>query len=97
MELQFLLSKYGLLVVAAIGMTAHFLKKKVKGENAGAIFGYFKNHFRTVTLAVIATWVGWLGYVSLLVTGQAADVFAVFAIGYLCDSFFNKYDKQNGV
>ena len=96
MELQFLLSKYGLLFVACIGMIAHFLKKKIKGENAGAIFNYFKNHFRTVTLAVIATWVGWLGYVSLLVTGQPADVFAVFAIGYLCDSFFNKYDKQSG-
>uniref|UniRef100_A0A6H2A361 Holin n=1 Tax=viral metagenome TaxID=1070528 RepID=A0A6H2A361_9ZZZZ len=94
METSFILSTYGLLIIAFIGMLTHFLKKKIKGENVEAIISYFKGHFKTVLLAIIATWVGWLSYVSLLMTGQIADVFAVFAIGYLCDSFFNKYESK---
>lgn len=96
MEFKFLLSKYGLLIIAMLGMVVHFLKRKVTGESADEIVAYFRTHFKTLIISLVSVWIGWIGYASLLATGQIADVFAVFGIGYMCDSIFNRYDKQDG-
>lgn len=82
-----------LLIIAYLGMLIHFTKHKIRGESIKAMRDYFRDHFKTVTSAIILTFVGFIAYFVILATGQPADIFAVFSIGYLCDSSLNKYDE----
>lgn len=93
MELQWVLQPLNLYLIAIVGMLMHFFKKQIKGETITEIAGYFKDHFKSTIIAVIATTIGFLGYYFLLSSGQKSDIFAVFGVGYMSDSFFNKYEK----
>jgi hypothetical protein len=74
-------------------MLMHFFKKQIKGETITEIADYFKDHFKSTIIALVATTVGFLGYYFLLSSGQKSDIFAVFGVGYMADSFFNRYEK----
>lgn len=92
MEILQMLGTYGMyLVTALVGMVAHFLKKKVKGESMTEIKDYFRDHVKSTALALISTLIG---FVILLQLGQINSFFAAFGIGYLCDSGFNKWDNN---
>ena len=95
MELQWVLQPGSLYIIALVGMLMHFFKKQIKGETITEIAGYFRDHFKSTVVAFIATTVGFLAYYFLLASGQKADIFGVFATGYMFDSIFNKYDKLN--
>ena len=83
-----------LYTIALLGMFSHFLKKKVRGESITAIKKYFKDHFKSTALAFISTSVGFAAYMLLLQTGLPADIFAVFGIGFMSDSMFNRYQSE---
>ncbi len=95
MELQWVLQPSVLYLISIVGMLMHFFKKQIKGETVTEIAGYFKNHFKSTIVALVATTVGFLGYYFLLASGQKADIFALFSVGYMSDSFFNKWDKED--
>jgi hypothetical protein len=94
MELQWVLEPGSLYIIALIGMLMHFFKKQIKGETVSDITNYFKLHFKSTVMAFVATTVGFLAYHFLLASGQKADIFGVFATGYMFDSIFNKWDKK---
>jgi hypothetical protein len=91
MVLQFILTPLGLYIIALTGMFTHFLKLNITGETLVDIKNYFNDHFRSTLVAFIATSVGFLGYYFMMASGTRADVAAVFALGYMFDSFFNKF------
>lgn len=95
MELQWVLQPASLYVIAIVGMLMHFFKKQIKGETITEIAGYFSDHFKSTVIAFVATTVGFLGYYFLLASGQESDIFAVFGVGYMADSFFNRYEKPD--
>ena len=94
MTMEFFLQPIPLFIIALLGMLMHFFKKKIKGESFVAIRDYFKVHFKSTIIAIITTTIAFLAYYFELKTGQVADIFAVFGIGYTFDSMFNKWDKQ---
>lgn len=77
-------------LVSLIGMFAHFLKKKVKGESFVEIKAYFKDHLKQTLLALFGTF---FGFVGLVTTGEVSYITAPM-IGYLCDSIFNKWESK---
>lgn len=85
-----ILTWIGYIVVLAIGIVAHFLKKKVKGQTLADVKHYFQSNFvNTVTSIVGAI----AGFIILVATG-GVSWYAVFTTGYLADSIFNKADEQ---
>lgn len=80
--------------VAFLGMIAHFLKKKIRGESFKAIGGWFATHPKYTILAIITTTVGVVAYYTQFQTGMAADYIAVFTIGFSLDSMLNKWDVK---
>jgi hypothetical protein len=90
--MEFLFKPGMLLATAILGMLTHFLKKSIKGETPTAIWQFFKDNFRSTLIALIATCVGFAGYMTTLATGLPVDFLTVFSIGYLCDSMFNRWD-----
>jgi len=94
MELQWVLQPLSLYLIAIIGMLMHFFKKQIKGETITEIASYFSSHFKSTIIALVATTIGFLAYYFLLASGQKADIFGVFATGYMFDSIFNKWDKE---
>lgn len=93
MELQWVLQPASLFIISLLGMLMHFFKKQIKGETITEIADYFSDHFKSTVMAFVATTVGFLAYHFLLASGQKADIFAVFGVGYMADSFFNRYEK----
>ena len=93
MELQWVLQPGILYVISLIGMLMHFFKKQIKGETISEIADYFRDHFKSTVMAFVATTVGFLAYYFLLASGQKADIFGVFGVGYMFDSIFNRYEK----
>ena len=91
MILMFILTPAGLYIISLIGMFTHFLKLNITGETLTDITNYFNDHFRSTLVAFIATSVGFLAYYYGMASGTKADVAAVFALGYMFDSFFNKF------
>lgn len=83
-----------LLLIGTIGMFSHFLKKNIAGETLVEVRGYFKNHFKSTLLALIATMFGVSAYYFTMATGQFADILMVGSLGYNFDSIFNKWDKS---
>ena len=94
MEIAWFLTPTALYLVALSGMILHFFKKQIKGESILEIADYFRLHFKSTVVAFMATSVGFLSYYFLLASGQKADIFSCFAIGYMFDSVFNKWDKS---
>lgn len=84
-----------LLFISFFGLVTHFLKKKIKGESVNDIRNYFYEHFRTVVLSFIVTLIGFFAY--WIISGGNGDILGAFAVGFLSDSFLNKYDfaKEN--
>ena len=93
--LQFILTPAGLYIIALIGMFTHFLKLNITGETLTDITTYFGDHFRSTLVAFIATSIGFLGFYFGMASGTKADVAAVFALGYMFDSFFNKFTSAD--
>ena len=93
MELQWVLQPGILYVISLIGMLMHFFKKQIKGETISEITDYFRDHFKSTVMAFVATTIGFLAYYFLLSSGQKADIFGVFGVGYMFDSIFNRYEK----
>lgn len=91
---QWILTLPSLATISLLGMIVHFFKLKIKGETITEIGDYFKTHFKSTATAFIWTVVSVVGYFFTLSTGEFADVVAVFQIGYMCDSFFNKWEDQ---
>ena len=91
-KMDWILSSGALYAISIIGMFSHFLKRKVKGESLTEIKNYFRDHIKSTLLALIATSIGFAGYNFVLATGMPADIFAVFGVGYMCDSMFNRYE-----
>lgn len=75
-------------LVSLLGMFAHFLKKKVKGESLVEIKSYFESHFKSTMLAFVGTFFGFVGLVAF---GEVSYLTAPM-VGYLFDSIFNKWD-----
>ena len=92
--MEIFLTPWALYILALLGMLTHFLKKNIKGETVTEIRDYFKDHFKSTFLALVATTVGFLIYYFLLASGQNADIFGSFGIGYMFDSFFNRYETK---
>lgn len=95
--MDFLYSDWWLFAFSILGMIAHILKKNVKGESFVDIRNYFTYNPKTTILSIIATVVGFVIYMTQLkVTNGVAllDMAAVFGVGYMCESFFNKYNDQ---
>ena len=89
--LDFIFSIWGLIVIALIGMIAHFAKKKAKKETATEVINYFKDHpwytFFTFIVTVLAT----IAYQSTLGDGDKPNLELVFGFGYMIDSVINKW------
>lgn len=94
MDMNWFLTPQALYLIALCGMILHFFKKQIKGESILEIADYFKLHFKSTVVAFMATSVGFLAYYFLLASGQKADIFSCFAVGYMFDSMFNKWDKE---
>lgn len=94
MDITWFLTPQALYLIALSGMILHFFKKQIKGESILEIADYFRLHFKSTVVAFMATSVGFLSYYFLLASGQKADIFSCFAIGYMFDSVFNKWDKE---
>jgi len=92
--MEWLFNPEVLFVIAVLGMLSHYLKKKVRGEDLVDIATYFKTHLKSLLLSSIATAIGYASYMSLLARGDLGDVLTVFAIGYMSDSFFNKWGNK---
>ena len=82
-----------LLGMAILGMIAHILKENVRGEAAVDIWNWFSYHFKSTIISVIATIVGFVIYMTGLKSDSVGlvDIGFVFGIGYLSESFFNRY------
>jgi len=93
MDMNWFLTPQALYIISLAGMLMHFFKKQIKGESILEIADYFKLHFKSTVTAFLATSVGFLAYYFLLASGQKADIFSCFAVGYMFDSMFNKWDK----
>lgn len=94
MDIAWFLTPQALYLIALSGMLMHFFKKQIKGESILEIADYFRLHFKSTVVAFMATSIGFLSYYFLLASGQKADIFSCFAIGYMFDSVFNKWDKE---
>jgi hypothetical protein len=81
----------GLYALALVGMFSHFLKKVEKGETSTDIRNYFRDHFLNTLQSFISTTIAFLAYYLTLKTGMVADVIVVFGLGYMCDSFLNRF------
>lgn len=92
---QWLVSLPSLIIIALIGMFVHFLKMNIKGETLTDITQYFSVHFKSTVISIIATTVAALGYYFKLDHPDPEAIGIVFGLGYMCDSFFNKWDKQS--
>ena len=85
-------TEYGILylllnfLVMVIGIIAHFLKKKIKGETIDDIKNYFRSHFRNTVISIIGAIFGFV----LLVTTASLGIIASFTVGYAADSMLNK-------
>lgn len=85
----------GLYMIAILGMITHFLKKKIRGESFVNIRNYFKNHVKSTLIAIIATTIGFVAYANTFTVDGVKDVLIVFGLGYMFDSFFNKWDPED--
>jgi hypothetical protein len=94
-EYKWLFSLPALSILAQVGMIVHFLKQKVQGESLSAIKTYFSDNFKSTIVAVVSTQVGTFAIFFTLATGTTIDLVTVFGVGYMSDSFFNKWDKQS--
>lgn len=98
--MDFIYSDWWLFAFSILGMIAHILKKNVRGESFVDIKNYFTYNPKSTILSVIATVVGFVIYMTQLkVTDGIAllDMAAVFGVGYMCESFFNKYNNEASV
>lgn len=105
--MEFLQSEWWLFVFSIIGMIAHILKKNVKGESFVDMKNYFTYNPKSTILSIIATVSGFVIYMTQLKVPEIVkngeiitngvsllDMAAVFGIGYMCESFFNKYRDE---
>lgn len=91
--MQIFLAPGMLYVVAILGMLLHFMKKNIKGETPTEIKNYFKDHFKSTFIAFAGTTIAYLAYYFVSIELKSKpDIIAVFGLGYMFDSFFNKYD-----
>ena len=74
-----------------VGVLAHFLKKKIKGETLADIKQYFATHFRSTVITLIGAVFG-LG--TALYIGDL-NILTAFTIGYTADSILNKHNANN--
>jgi hypothetical protein len=86
-----ILNYVALVALAFAGMFAHFLKKNIKGETLTEVKSYFKDNFRSTTLAVFGTIIGLL----IAISTDSLNYVSAPLIGYTFDSIFNKW--ENGV
>lgn len=91
---EWIVSLPALSVIAQVGMIMHFMKQKIKGETITEIRDYFKSNFKSTFVAFVSTQISTGAYFITLGTDMPADVLTCFGLGYMCDSFFNKWDKQ---
>ena len=75
-----------------MGMMAHILKKKVKGETAEAIVDYFTDNTRYTMLALIGMVVAVFTVYEPTMVWYKSMVVGIMA-GLSCDSLFNKGKK----
>ena len=73
-----------------VGMVAHFLKRRIKGETLADAIGWFKNHFNQTLLSVLGMVAG------LFIAYQMGELGYLTAIGsgYAADSVFNRFEKK---
>jgi len=76
---------------AFIGMLAHFLKKKIKGQTFGEFKDWIGSHFKETVLAVIGTIVG----LFVLNADSSLGFMSSFLAGYAADSALNKWDDKS--
>lgn len=88
---------FGLFLCSLAGMFVHFLKKNVKGETSTEIIDYFRDNFKSTSLAVFWTAVGFLTAISADAISNervVASVLTAALIGYTFDSVANKWDNN---
>ena len=95
--MEWILQPVSLYVISLVGMLMHFFKKQIKGETITEIANYFSDHFKSTVIAFVATTIGFLAYYFLLASGQKADIFGVFGVGYMFDSMFNRYETKDEI
>lgn len=91
---EWIVSLQALCLIGFLGMLMNFFKLKIKGETLTDIGSYFNEHFKSTIIALVSTLITVVAYYFTLSTGQYADILTVFSLGYMCDSAFNKFDKQ---
>jgi NhaP-type Na+/H+ or K+/H+ antiporter len=73
-----------------VGVLAHFLKKKIKGETLSDIKHYFSTHLRETVITLIGAI---FGLSTALYIGDL-NILTAFTIGYTADSMFNKSQEK---
>lgn len=92
--MEWLYNEWWMLGFAVLGMIAHILKKNVRGESLVDIKNYFTYNPKTTLLSIIATFAGYVIYMTSFQTETIVDFGVLFAVGYMCESFFNKYEPN---
>lgn len=90
--MEWIYNEWWMLGFAVLGMIAHILKKNVKGESLIDIKNYFTYNPKTTFLSIIATFAGYVIYMTSFQTNTVVDFGVLFGIGYMCESAFNKYE-----
>lgn len=92
-EYKWLFTLPSLLGIGLMGMMIHFMRQKIKGETLTEITAYFSDNFKSTFIAVVSTMISVATTYFTLATGQPIDLLTVFGLGYMSDSFFNKWEK----
>lgn len=92
--MEWIYNEWWMLGFSVLGMIAHVLKKNVKGESFVDIKNYFTYNPKTTLLSIIATFTGYVIYMTSFQTGTVVDFGVLFGVGYMCESFFNKYEPK---
>lgn len=93
--MEWIYNEWWMLGFAILGMLAHVFKKNVKGESLVDIKNYFVAYPKSTIITIISTFVGYVFYMTSFQTETVVDFGALFGIGYMCESIFNKYESKN--
>ncbi|MCS7318217.1 MAG: hypothetical protein NZZ41_07945 [Candidatus Dojkabacteria bacterium] len=92
MELNNIYIQYSIYFVAGLlGLGAHFLKQKIRGQTAHAIRDWFINNIKDTILSVIF----YIASFSALVHTDDISFYTAFMCGYCSDSLFSRKPKTN--
>lgn len=76
--------------IGLLGLLAHFLKQKVKGQTAQEVTQWFAGHFKDTVLSLLL----YIASFALLSETGQMGFFAAFSAGYMADSIFARKQED---